>query len=145
MCAMRGSQALVSPVSRWYVRAPGPARAGPRGGGGRSGRLAVEGEKAAGILPENLALRALPEPAHVLAQLLHRPREDRIPVRVVRGPAHVVLADVIDYRGDGGLVRVARDHALTAEDGDRVVLEPRHFLGSLLPVFVHAVEPEGQP
>src|SRR5438093_5568860 len=105
----------------------------------------VQGEEASRVLAEDLTLGALAEPAHVLAQLLDGAGEDRVPVRVVRRPAHVVLADVIDHGGDGGLVRITRDHALPTEHGHRVVLEPRHLLRALLPVLVHAVQPEGQP
>src|SRR5262249_16948107 len=99
----------------------------------------VQGEESARVLAEDLALRALAEPAHVLAQLLHGAGKDRVPVRIVGRPAHVVLADVIHDGRDGGLVRIARDDALPPEHRDRIVLQPGDFLRALLPVLVHAV------
>src|SRR5262249_19805376 len=129
----------IPPSGRSSVTTSTAVTHGRRGAGAGHGLPPLQGGESARGFPQDLAPAALAEAAHVRAQLLHGAGKDRVPVRIVGRPAHVVLADVIHDGRDGGLVRIARDDALPPEHRDRIVLQPGDFLRALLPVLVHAV------
>src|SRR2546422_1428215 len=80
-----------------------------------SARLWADPIEPGSILREDLSPRVLADAPHLPEALLHRPREVRIRMRIVRRPDDALVTDVADCCIHDPVLRVRRDETLPPE------------------------------